>query len=189
MHVLVEHDDAWDGGSGLHAGRLPARAGGSSILKNGEAGPILPVVVSALHRSAAPIAGILACIGLLAVAGCGGGSAPAAVRVVRITERDFHITAPRHVPAGRVRLEVANDGPDLHELIVVRDRSSRLPMRADGLTVDEDALDPETLGSLEPGAPGSMRGLTLQLRPGRYEIFCNMAGHYMGGMHAVLVVR
>jgi uncharacterized cupredoxin-like copper-binding protein len=158
------------------------------VLKNGEGGPILPVVVSALHRSAAPIAGVLACIGLLAVSGCGGGSAPAAVRVIRITERDFHITAPRRLAPGRVRLEVTNDGPDLHELIVVRDPSSRLPMRADGLTVDEDALEPRKLGSLEPGAPGSVRGLTLQLRPGRYEIFCNMAGHYMSGMHVVLVV-
>ncbi len=132
---------------------------------------------------------MLACIGLLALAGCGGGSgAPAGVRVVRITEQDFHINAPRRIAPGRVRLEVSNDGPDLHELIVIRDPSRRLPMRADGMTVDEDALDPETVGSLEPGAPGSVRALTVRLRPGRYEIFCNMAGHYMSGMHAVLVV-
>lgn len=131
---------------------------------------------------------MLACAGLLTLAGCGGG-ASAGIRVMRITERDFRITAPRHLAPGRVRLEVANDGPDLHELIVVRDPSTALPMRSDGLTVDEDALRPVELGSLEPGAPGSVRALTLTLRPGRYEIFCNMAGHYMGGMHAVLVVR
>ena len=132
---------------------------------------------------------MLACVGLLALGGCGGNStSPAGVRVVRIGERDFHITAPRHLPPGRVRLEVANNGPDLHELIVVREPSTPLPMRADGVTVDEDALEPVKLGSLEPGTPGSVRALTLRLRPGRYEIFCNMAGHYMGGMHAVLVV-
>ncbi len=131
---------------------------------------------------------MLACAGLLALAACGGGRASAGIRVVRITERDFRITAPRHLAPGRVRLEVANDGPDLHELIVVRDPSTALPMRSDGLTVDEVALEPVELGSLEPGAPGSVRALTLALRPGRYEIFCNMAGHYMGGMHAVLVV-
>jgi uncharacterized cupredoxin-like copper-binding protein len=134
---------------------------------------------------------MLACAGLLALAehtGGGGGSEPA-VRVVHITERDFHIAAPRRIPQGRVRLEVTNDGPDLHELIVVRDPTAApLPMRTDGLTVDEDALDPETVGTLEPGSPGSVRALTLQLRPGRYEIFCNMAGHYLGGMHAVLLV-
>jgi uncharacterized cupredoxin-like copper-binding protein len=132
---------------------------------------------------------MLACAGLLALAGCGGGtSSSAGVRVVKISERDFHITAPRHLAPGRVRLVVANDGPDLHELIVVRDPAGALPLRTDGLTVNEESLAPVELGSLEPGAPGSVRDLTVTLRPGRYEIFCNMAGHYMGGMHAVLVV-
>ena len=131
---------------------------------------------------------MLACAGLLALGGCGGTSSSAGVRVVRISERDFHITAPRHLAPGRVKLVVANDGPDLHELIVVRDPSGTLPMRTDGLTVNEESLAPVELGSLEPGAPGSVRALTVTLRPGRYEIFCNMAGHYMGGMHAVLVV-
>jgi uncharacterized cupredoxin-like copper-binding protein len=28
----------------------------------------------------------------------------------------------------------------------------------------------------------------LHLKPGRYELFCNMAGHYLGGMRAALVV-
>jgi hypothetical protein len=147
-------------------------------------------VVTALHRPAALLAGMLACAGLLALAewSGGGGSGPA-VRVVRITERDFHIAAPRRIAPGRVRLEVKNDGPDLHELIVVRDPGgARLPLRTDGLTVNEDALVPEEVGSLEPGVPGSVRGLVLRLRPGRYEIFCNMAGHYMSGMHAVLLV-
>ena len=74
---------------------------------------------------------MLACAGLLALAqwsGAGGSRQPS-VRVVRITERDFHIGAPRRIAPGRVRLEVANDGPDLHELIVVRDPAgARLPL-------------------------------------------------------------
>jgi len=62
-------------------------------------------------------------------------------------------------------------------------------LRRDGLTVDEDAVEPETAGALEPGQPGATRELKLQLEPGRYELLCNMSGHYMGGMHSVLVVR
>jgi uncharacterized cupredoxin-like copper-binding protein len=27
------------------------------------------------------------------------------------------------------------------------------------------------------------------LAPGRYVLFCNMSGHYLGGMHRLLVVR
>jgi uncharacterized cupredoxin-like copper-binding protein len=31
--------------------------------------------------------------------------------------------------------------------------------------------------------------LRVRLTPGRYEFFCNMSGHYLGGMHTVIVVR
>ena len=67
-------------------------------------------------------------------------------------------------------------------------RDSSLPRRADGITIDEDALEAANVGALEPGAPGSVRELRLHLSPGRYEMFCNMAGHYFGGMHTELVV-
>ena len=106
-----------------------------------------------------------------------------------MTERDFHISAPASVPAGEVQLAVGNRGPDAHELIIVRAHSSSLPLRADGSTVDEDALDAVTAGTLEPGDPGSVRDLQVDLAPGRYEMFCNMSGHYLGGMHRDLVVR
>jgi uncharacterized cupredoxin-like copper-binding protein len=61
-------------------------------------------------------------------------------------------------------------------------------LRRDGLTVDEDALESVTIGVLEPAPPGTIRHLDATLRKGRYEVFCNMAGHYLGGMHAFLVV-
>jgi uncharacterized cupredoxin-like copper-binding protein len=31
--------------------------------------------------------------------------------------------------------------------------------------------------------------MRVKLEPGRYELFCNMAGHYAGGMESELVVR
>jgi uncharacterized cupredoxin-like copper-binding protein len=127
------------------------------------------------------------CLALLA-AGCGSGGHQAAAPVVRITERDFRITAPKHVRAGEVVLTVSNRGPDAHELIVVRDRKSELPLRRDGSTVSEEKLEPVTAGALEPGQPHSVRNLHLHLAPGTYELFCNMSGHYLGGMHAKLVV-
>jgi uncharacterized cupredoxin-like copper-binding protein len=85
-------------------------------------------------------------------------------------------------------LSVRNRGPDAHELIVVRERGARLPLRRDGSTVSEEKLEPITVGTLEPGQPGSVRKLRLHLAPGRYELFCNMSGHYLGGMHTTLVV-
>jgi len=107
---------------------------------------------------------------------------------VAVYERDYRIrTRGRPVAAGAVTLVVRNAGADMHELIVVRDRG-RLPMRSDGLTVNEDAVESRKVGGLEPAEPG-VRTLRLRLRPGRYIMFCNMAGHELAGMHAELVVR
>jgi uncharacterized cupredoxin-like copper-binding protein len=62
-------------------------------------------------------------------------------------------------------------------------------LRRDGLTVDEAALEHRMVGVLEAGEPGADRRLVLRLRPGRYEFFCNMSGHYLGGMHRTVEVR
>jgi uncharacterized cupredoxin-like copper-binding protein len=83
---------------------------------------------------------------------------------------------------------VRNRGPDLHELLVVRRGSAPLPLRQDGITVDEDAVKQATVGGLEAAETG-VRQLRVRLAPGRYELFCNMAGHYLGGMKSDLVVR
>jgi uncharacterized cupredoxin-like copper-binding protein len=131
---------------------------------------------------------LLASLALLASAGCGGSKAGSHAAVVRVTERDFRISAPKHVRSGNLLLSVRNRGPDAHELIVVRDRSTRLPLRRDGSTVSEEKLEPVIAGALEPGRPHSVRKLRLHLAPGTYELFCNMSGHYLGGMHTKLVV-
>jgi uncharacterized cupredoxin-like copper-binding protein len=133
---------------------------------------------------------VLACaIGVLpalALGACGSG-ATVGGSVVNIQERDFHIGAPQHVRAGSVTLRVHNSGPDRHELIVVHsDRA--LPIRPDGLTVNEEAVQHDEPGLLEPAGAGAVRDLTVNLAPGRYVLFCNMAGHYLGGMHTTLVV-
>jgi hypothetical protein len=127
---------------------------------------------------------------VLAASGCVGGGAPGVQgTVVRITERDFKISAPRTVPAGDVVIRVHNRGPVAHELIVVRAGHKPLPLRGDGLTVNEESLEGAEAGALEPGRPGSVRVLAVRLTPGRYVLFCNMSGHYMGGMRRTLVVR
>jgi uncharacterized cupredoxin-like copper-binding protein len=136
-------------------------------------------------------AAVLATTILLVVSACasGGHGARSKAAVVRITERDFKITAQRHVlPAGEADLTVANTGPDAHELIVVKEIDSRLPMRSDGLTVNEEAVERTTAGALEPGQPGGIRHLDVKLAPGRYVLFCNMSGHYMAGMQTELEV-
>ena len=135
----------------------------------------------------------LLCAAAVVLSGCGvtgRATARPAGHTVQVTERDFQITAPKQLPAGRVRLTVRNDGPDAHELIVARvGGGAPLPLRTDGLTVDEERIQAATLGTLEPAAPKTVRELTVKLTPGRYVLFCNMYGHYRGGMYSELVVN
>ncbi len=132
---------------------------------------------------------VVCAVSAVALNGCGSTRANAAqARIVSVTERDFHIQAPASLQSGTVTLRIHNEGPDQHELIVAPGSVSSLPLRKDGLTVDEEAIEASEPGSLEPGEPGSTRYLTVTLKPGRYVFFCNMEGHFMAGMHAEVEV-
>ena len=124
----------------------------------------------------------------LASLGCGGAAPAPSGTVVAVNEADFQIAAPTHLRAGEYALRVRTEGPTEHELIVARLSGSSLPMRHDGLTVDEEALQGLEPGSLDPAPAGSVRYLQVHLAPGRYVLFCNMEGHYMAGMRHELVV-
>ena len=121
---------------------------------------------------------------------CGSGEAAHADEtLVQVKEKDFRVLLSRkRIPAGDVRFVVHNAGPDDHELIIVRAQQLSLPLRNDGVTVSEQKLQPQTVTTLEPAGPGAVRQIRVHLARGTYEVFCNMAGHYMGGMHAFFVV-
>ena len=153
-----------------------------------------------MRRALYPLAAVvIAAVSALVPFGCGRESAvtDAGAHLVRVTVRDFRINAPKRVPAGDVVFAVTNKGPDDHELLVVREPGGEgaeeegedeTLLRADGLTVDEDGLGPALVDGLEPGEPG-VRHLRVKLKPGHYELLCNMAGHYYGGMERELEVR
>jgi hypothetical protein len=132
---------------------------------------------------------ILVVLPVLVLVGCADSDNGARVSgsLVRVSEKDFRIVVtPDHIPAGETELVVRNQGPDTHELIIVLSRRSRLPLRLDGLTVDEEAV--RAVATVEGVAPERVGRVRLRLAPGRYEVFCNMAGHFMAGMHSELVV-
>jgi uncharacterized cupredoxin-like copper-binding protein len=138
-------------------------------------------------RLAALVLVVVAVAGVKALRAHAGSSSHGPV--VRISERDFRIKAPKTIRAGVVRLRVHNIGPDTHELLLVRLRGGKLPLRRDGLTVDEEALEPLHLVTIEGMERGKGDEVQVHLVPGRYVLFCNMAGHYLSGMHARVVVR
>jgi hypothetical protein len=123
------------------------------------------------------------------ISGCGASHAnPRPGRTSVVTERDFHIEAPARLASGAYTFAVSNHGVTDHELIVASTPNGSLPLRPDGLTIDEEAIESRESGVLEPAGPGARR-LTVNLTPGHYIFFCNMEGHYMAGMHAEVTVQ
>ena len=119
---------------------------------------------------------------LVVATSCSRAHVPAPDDGVHVTVKDFAITAPRTVPAGDVTLLVRNAGPATHEFVVVRTDvpADGLPIGSDGLSVNEEWLP--VVDELEDIPMWTTQTLSLHLEPGRYVFFCNLAGHYLGGM-------
>src|SRR3954470_14841714 len=94
-----------------------------------------------------PWGAALACA-ICALAGCGATTGAEPGARLRATEQDFAIHAPRAVRAGTAALSVHNSGPDRHDLTFAGADAPRLPLRSDGMTVDEDSIERRTVGSV-----------------------------------------
>jgi uncharacterized cupredoxin-like copper-binding protein len=94
------------------------------------------------------------------------------------------------VPAGTVSFRILNQGPTTHQVIFVRtDRApDKLPLQRDGLTVNEDAPGIDLLDEVGGLDIDDQRTLDLRMAPGHYVLYCNLEGHYLGGMYAALTV-
>ena len=166
--------------------------------------------VIALIAAAAVAAGLA----VTAVAGPGPGYAPWGAsrttctapslpgRVVNVTVTDMMgammgvLATPISVPAGTVSLRVTNTGTLTHELVVLPLAAGQPPgSRPVGpdRTVSEAGSLGEASATCAAGhgdgiAPGAASWVTLTLRPGRYELICNLPGHYARGMYTELDV-
>jgi plastocyanin len=129
--------------------------------------------------------------GVLAVAGCGGGndnkesSAPATTppaqtpakttapgggaKAVTIDESEFKL-APKdaNVGSGAVTITAKNVGTTVHNLEV------------EGKGVEKKTAN------LQPGSSGALK---LNLKPGKYEMYCSIPGHKEAGMEGTIVVK
>ncbi len=113
-------------------------------------------------------------LALLAAGVVLGAPAAAAARptAVGVGEREWRIALYRPwVPAGLVKFNVRNFGEDGHDFVV---RNRRGVARA-------------RLPELGPGETASVTARLL--RPGRFTVYCSLAGHRELGMRAVLRVR
>ena len=97
---------------------------------------------------------------------------------------------PKMATAGAVRFDVTNLASGLvHEVQVARinDEAQVLPYDQSRNKVDLEGL--QTLGAVSEIMPNKSASLILDLAPGKYLLFCNVAGHYMAGMWTVVDVK
>lgn len=94
-----------------------------------------------------------------------------------------------HVKSGKVVFNVKNistDDEDHELLLAVAESPDALPMDESGARVDEDKL--KGLKELGDVHPGKTRTTTVTLKPGKYLLFCNEAGHFKAGMYSAFTV-
>ena len=100
------------------------------------------------------------------------------------------------VPHGTVSFLVTNTGSVNHEMVVLPLANSQTvgtrPIGGDA-KVDEaaslgEASKTDGAGAGHGVAPGASSWMTIALAPGRYELVCNLPGHYTAGMYTQLTL-
>ncbi|MFF1881948.1 sulfocyanin-like copper-binding protein [Pseudarthrobacter sp. NPDC058196] len=109
----------------------------------------------------------------------------------------MRLTADRAtVVHGKVSFLVTNDGTVPHELLVVplsgTQSTGTRPIGGDGRVDEAGSLGEASTtcagGEGEGILPSTTGWVSLDLPPGRYELFCNLPGHYWAGMYTGLTV-
>ncbi|MEO6608684.1 MAG: plastocyanin/azurin family copper-binding protein [Aestuariivirga sp.] len=99
-------------------------------------------------------------------------------------------TSNKFAVRGKVTFNVTNLSKTMiHEMIVapIKDENTALPYLDAENRVDEDkAADLGEVSELDPGKTGS---LTLDMKPGKYILYCNVPAHYAMGMWTILEVK
>ena len=94
------------------------------------------------------------------------------------------------VKAGEVTFKVTNASKDIvHEMILspAPADGQMLPYLTDQYKVDEDTA--KHLGEVSELEPGKTGALIVDMKPGKYVLFCNLPAHFMNGMWTEITVE
>lgn len=128
------------------------------------------------------IAGVVLVAVIVVPIALGAGSSSVSVQL-----KEFKITPkPKSTKAGKVTFTAKNTGALTHELIVLKTNvpAGKLPVKANGLASEKGLV-----GEIPAVAPGKTKKLTLTLKPGKYVLLCNVAGHYKAGQYSAFTVK
>lgn len=102
---------------------------------------------------------------------------------VGLKEFSVNPTAPA-AKAGKVTFAVQNTGKVTHEFVVLRTNKPAADLLS-GSRANEAGNVGET-GDLKPGAG---KTFSINLKPGHYDLICNLPGHYSAGQHTDFTVH
>jgi uncharacterized cupredoxin-like copper-binding protein len=146
-----------------------------------------------MHGQWRPATGrfVLAMLLMALAVGCARGEATPKGALVNVRMDDYKLEPSfETVPAGFVTFRVDNPSPSTHELVVARTSvaADALPLRANGIAVNEDSKKIRAVADVGEIRLNTTHDLTLKLKAGHYVLFCNLEGHYRGGMYATVEV-
>ena len=91
-------------------------------------------------------------------------------------------------PMGKVAFVVTNEGSKTHEFVVLATDTPAADFaigsfEGEANRINEDAKGVTNVGETGDMESGTMKLLTIDLKPGHYAVVCNLPGHYAMGMH------
>ena len=91
--------------------------------------------------------------------------------------------------AGDVTFAITNFGTMKHEFLVVKTdfEPGKIPLTSES-RFDEEADGLEVIDEIPEFEVKTTGLLTVKLDPGKYQLLCNIAGHYKAGMYHTFVV-
>jgi uncharacterized cupredoxin-like copper-binding protein len=99
----------------------------------------------------------------------GGNHVPVAEVQVQIDLTEYSINMPDGLPAGKQEFQVTNHGKEQHSFVI-----------------EGPGTHQELPGKLSGGSTGT---LDVDLKPGKYEVYCPVDGHKGKGMRRTITVK
>ena len=118
-----------------------------------------------------------------------GGSTANDGNFVSGTLQEWKVSvSPNTATAGEVKFTMSNNGTIGHEFLVVKTDILDGKITLDGDHFAEPSPGLEVIDEIGEFKPGTTELLVLNLKPGNYQLVCNLPGHYAAGMHTSFVV-
>lgn len=125
---------------------------------------------------------------MLTVKGNGPSTAAEPKADVTVNAADFHYTMPAEVKAGKQVWKFINDGPQPHEIVLMKLEEGKTPDDVFAFFAKPEGKPPFTsLGGMQGISKGAAPAfINLDLQPGNYIALCNIPDPQTGKSHAEL---